>query len=70
VEYGDALCTPSGRALCSMEAGSDGSVPADVVQHAPPSRLNKYDLVLLDEGSQVVLKNDNENIYIYIYIYI
>ena len=35
---------------------------ADVVQHAPPSRLNKYDLVLLDEGSQVVLKNENENI--------
>ena len=26
---------------------------ADVVSHAPPSRLRKYDLMLLDEGSQV-----------------
>ena len=34
---------------------------ADVVQHAPPSRLNKYDQVLLDEGSQVLqIKNDTD----------
>jgi superfamily II DNA or RNA helicase len=42
---------------------------ADVVEHAPPSRLNRYDLILLDEGSQVVsmLK---KNIYIHINMYI
>ena len=52
---------------------------ADVVEHAPPSRLNRYDLILLDEGSQVVSMLKKEiyiyinvymNIYIYIYIYI
>jgi hypothetical protein len=48
---------------------------ADVVEHAPPSRLNRYDLILLDEGSQVVSKKKKiyiyvyMNIYIYIYIY-